>query len=150
MEHYFKVKSTVNLGLAISSGLIMALFGVNYWLLWACLFFALNYISYVGSIVACVPPILVAAFQLPSHLAALVFASLLVANRFLWIDFLEIRFSGKRLNIDSVLMFLWLAYWGWVWGVVGLVLAFPMLNSLKIILASIESTTGWAVVMSED
>jgi predicted PurR-regulated permease PerM len=128
----------------------MAVFGVKYWLLWTCVFFALNYITYVGSIAACIPPILVAALQLPSHLAALIFACLLVANRFLWIDFIEIRFSGKRLNIDSVLMFLWLAYWGWVWGVVGLVLAFPMLNSLKIILASIESTTGWAVVMSED
>jgi predicted PurR-regulated permease PerM len=45
---------------------------------------------------------------------------------------------------------LWLAYWGWVWGVIGLILAFPMLTSLKIVLESLESTRGLAVLMSDE
>jgi predicted PurR-regulated permease PerM len=58
--------------------------------------------------------------------------------------------AGRHLNIDSILLFLWLAYWGWVWGVIGLILAFPMITSLKIVLEHLESTRGWAVLMSEE
>ena len=73
-----------------------------------------------------------------------------MANRLLWIDYIEIRLSGKHLNIDSVLLFLWLAYWGWFWGVLGLILAFPMIVSLKIVLEHLEATKSWALLMSED
>jgi predicted PurR-regulated permease PerM len=79
-----------------------------------------------------------------------VLAGLILLNRFVWIDYIEVRMSGKHLNIDSILLFLWLAYWGWVWGVVGLILAFPMVTSLKIVLEHLESTRGWAVLMSEE
>jgi predicted PurR-regulated permease PerM len=73
-----------------------------------------------------------------------------VLNRFVWIDYVEIKLSGRHLNIDSVLLFLWLAYWGWVWGVIGLILAFPMLTSLKIVLEHLDGTRHWAVLMSEE
>jgi predicted PurR-regulated permease PerM len=66
----------------------------------------------------------------------------------LWIDWVEIRLSGKHLNIDSVLLFLWLAYWGWSWGVLGLILAYPMIASLKIVLEHLEAPRG--LLMSEE
>jgi predicted PurR-regulated permease PerM len=77
-------------------------------------------------------------------------AALIVLNRFVWIDYIEVRLAGQHLNIDSILMFLWLAYWGWVWGVIGLILAFPMLTSLKIVLENLKGTQGWVVLMSEE
>jgi len=73
-----------------------------------------------------------------------------VVNRFLWIDYVEIRLSGKHLNIDSVVLFLWLACWGWTWGVPGLILAYPMIASLKIVLENLENTKEWAVLMGEE
>jgi predicted PurR-regulated permease PerM len=149
MERYVRVKSFVNFGLGFSSGLLVLFFGLDYWLLWACLFFVLNYITYLGSIVACVPPIVQAYLQLNPFVAT-VFAALLVFNRFAWIDYIEIRYSGQQLNLDSILLFLWLAFWGWAWGVIGLILAIPMLTTLKIILASNEKTAHWAVLMSEE
>jgi predicted PurR-regulated permease PerM len=58
--------------------------------------------------------------------------------------------ADRHMNINPILLFLWLAYWGWMWVVVGLILAFPMLTSLKIILEHLEGTKGWAVLMGED
>ncbi len=107
-------------------------------------------ITYIGSILACVPPVVLAYLDLDSPIAATALAALVVLNRFVWIDYIEIRMSGKHLNIDSILLFLWLAYWGWVWGVIGLILAFPMITSMKIVLEHLESTRGWAVLMSEE
>ena len=75
---------------------------------------------------------------------------LLVVNRLLWIDFVEIRMSGKELNLDPTLMFLWLSYWGWAWGVLGLLLAYPMLAAVKIVLTHVKGGEGWAVLLSED
>jgi predicted PurR-regulated permease PerM len=150
VERFMQVKTVVSLGMGLSAALLMYLFGLRGWLLWGILFFAFNYITYIGSIVACVPPVVLAYLDLPSLTAATALAGLVVLNRFVWIDYIEIRMSGKHLNIDSILLFLWLAYWGWVWGVIGLILAFPMVTSLKIVLENLESTRGWAVLMSEE
>ena len=150
VERFIQVKTLVSVGMGGSAALLMYLFGLHGWLLWGILFFAFNYITYIGSIVACVPPVVLAYLDLDSTVAATALAALIVLNRFVWIDYIEIRMSGKHLNIDSILLFLWLAYWGWEWGVIGLILAFPMVTSLKIVLEHLESTRGWTVLMSEE
>lgn len=150
MERFMKVKTLVSLGMGATAAAIMYLFGLDHWLLWGFLFFALNYITYIGSMAACVPPVVLAYLDLESPVWATVLAALIVVNRFVWIDYVEIRMSGKHLNIDSVLLFLWLAYWGWAWGVFGLILAYPMIASLKIVLEHLESTKEWAVLLGEE
>jgi predicted PurR-regulated permease PerM len=40
---------------------------------------------------------------------------------------------GRSLALNPVIIFIWLIFWGWVWGVVGAVIAVPMLAILKII-----------------
>ncbi|NBT14210.1 MAG: AI-2E family transporter [Planctomycetia bacterium] len=150
MERFMAVKTIVGLGMGATAGLLMYGFGLDHWLLWAFLFFASNYITYIGSIVACIPPIVMAFLDLNSVTAAVVLGVLLVANRMLWIDFVEIRMSGKELNLDPTLMFLWLSYWGWAWGVLGLLLAYPMMAAVKIALTHMKGAAGWAVLLSEE
>jgi predicted PurR-regulated permease PerM len=150
MESFMRIKTLVSLGLGFSTAVLMYLFDLPQWLLWGFLFFALNYITYIGSIAACAPPIVMAFLEFPSPLQATILSVLIVGLRFLWIDWIEIRWSGKHLNIDSALLFLWLAYWGWVWGVLGLILAYPSIVAVKIVLEHLPNTKGWAVLMSED
>jgi len=150
MERFMAVKTIVGLGMGATAGLLMYAFGLDHWLLWAFLFFASNYITYIGSIVACIPPIVMAFLDLNSVMAAVVLGGLLVANRLLWIDFVEIRMSGRELNLDPTLMFLWLSYWGWAWGVLGLLLAYPMMAAVKIALTHVKGAAGWAVLLSEE
>ncbi len=150
MERFMAVKTVVGLGMGATAGLLMYAFGLDHWLLWAFLFFASNYITYIGSIIACVPPILMAFLDLGSVTTAVILSLLLVANRLLWIDFAEIRMSGKELNLDPTLMFLWLSYWGWAWGVLGLLLAYPMMAAVKIALNHMQGGVGWAVLLSEE
>jgi predicted PurR-regulated permease PerM len=150
MQQYMKVKTLTSLGLAATMAPIMWLFGLQYWLLWAFLFFALNYITYLGALVALIPPILLALLQFDEPWTALIMGALLIVNRLLWIDYFEVRFSGKQLNLDPLLVLLSLVYWGYFWGVIGMILAVPMLTSLKIILANIESTKHWATLLSDE
>ena len=149
MERFMMVKTLIGAGMGLSAGAIMWACGLDHWPLWAFLFFAANYVTAIGSWAACVPPIVMA---LVDHgvVSAAVLAALIVANRIFWIDFLELKFSGKQLNIDPTLLFLWLSYWGWAWGILGLILAYPMMAAVKISLRHLGGAHGWAELLSDD
>jgi len=150
MEKFMVVKTATGVGMAVSAAIIMYGFGLDHWMLWAFLFFALNYITYIGSAVACVPPLVMAHLDLDSLMMAALLSALVVLNRIFWIDFFELRMSGKQLNLDPTLLFLWLSYWGWAWGILGLILAYPMLAALRIVLDHIGGLSGWAILLSDE
>jgi predicted PurR-regulated permease PerM len=77
-------------------------------------------------------------------------ALFLTANRFLWIDYVEVRANGKQLDLGRILLLVSLAYWGWFGGVLCLPLAVPMLARLKIGLAQFDCTRRWALLISEE
>jgi len=149
IKGYLVVKTGISLGLGITTGLLCYFFGVDFWPLWALVMFLGNYITYVGSIVALVPPIVLAFLQL-SPITATVFAGVFTGVRFLWIDYLEMRFSGKQLNISPLILLLSLAIFGLLWGVVGMVLAVPIVTATKIILFNFQSTRHLAILGSEE
>jgi len=150
MERFMMVKTVVGLGMAVTSAIIMWSFGLDHWLLWAFLFFASNYITYIGSIAACLPPCVMAFLDLDSTAFAVVLGILIILNRLFWIDFVELKMSGRQLNLDPTLLFLWLAYWGWSWGILGLILAYPMMAAVRIALLHIEEARGWSVMLSDE
>ena len=124
--------------MAAVTGLIGWAFGLDFWFLWAVLTFLANYVTYVGSVVACVPPIAVAFLQFSSPVAATVLAALVVANRLFWIDYVEIMLTGKRLNVSPLLLLFAIVAFGWLWGVVGMVLSVPLVMAVRIVLLSFE------------
>ncbi len=150
IKQYMLVKTFVSFGMGVTTGLAMWLVGVSYWPLWAFFFFALNYITYIGSIVALIPPVAVGLVSFESPWAVIPIAVLLTLIRFFWIDYVEIHLSGQRLNISSVLVLLSLAFWGAIWGLVGLILAVPMLTTVKITLWNFKSTRKYAILISEE
>jgi predicted PurR-regulated permease PerM len=150
IKRYLVAKTGVSLGLGATTGVLAYLFGLDFWPLWAVLMFLANYITYVGSIVALVPPIGLAYLQFNSPAGATVLAGLLIASRIFWIDYVEIRFTGRRLDISPLLLLLALALFGWLWGVVGMVLAVPLVTAAKIILFNFERSKHFAILVSEE
>ena len=49
--------------------------------------------------------------------------------------------------ISPLVMLLWLMLWGFLWGIAGLLLAVPMLASLKIVAERVEGWHGWAKII---
>ena len=150
MERFMVVKTAAGVGMAVSAGMIMYLFGLDHWMLWAFLFFAANYITYIGSMAACIPPLVMAYLDLDNAAIATLLSALIVLNRVFWIDFFELRMSGKQLNLDPTLLFLWLSYWGWAWGILGLILAYPMMAAVRITLEHLGGLQGWALLLSDE
>lgn len=150
IEQYLRVKTGVSFGLGVTTGLIGMLFGLDFWLLWAGFMFISNYVTYIGSMVALVPPIAIGFLQFDSTLAAAILAGLLIANRFFWIDYAEIKLSGQQLNVSPVILLLSIGLFGAMWGVIGMVLAVPVVTSVKIALSQFDSTSHLASLLSEE
>ena len=66
---YVVVKTGVGFGTGVCAGLVMLLFGIDLWFTWALLTFLLNYVPYIGSLLATIPPI-VLGFILPRSVHA--------------------------------------------------------------------------------
>ncbi len=63
---YLALVRAGGVGMAVSGAVIMYGFGLDHWMLWAFLFFAMNYITYIDSVAACVPPLVMASLDLDS------------------------------------------------------------------------------------
>lgn len=156
IEQYLRIKTGVSFGLGITTGLIGMFFGLDFWLLWAGFMFISNYVTYIGSMVALVPPIAIAFLQIGPNsppgatTGAIIMTTLMIANRFFWIDYVEIKFSGQQLNVSPVILLLSIGLFGALWGVIGMVLAVPLVTSVKIALSQFESTSHLASLISED
>ena len=145
---YVVVKTGVGLGTAGITGVILFLFGIDLWFTWALLTFILNYVPYIGSLIATIPP-LILGFVTLLPLAWFIMLILLVSNQQLWGSIIETKWAGRALDISPVLLLLTTAYSYWVWGILGMVLVVPFTVIFKIVLENIEPTRPIAILLAE-
>jgi hypothetical protein len=145
---YVVVKTGVGFGTGVCAGLVMLLFGIDLWFTWALLTFLLNYVPYIGSLLATIPPLLLGFILLePSML--LILTVLLLTNQQLWGNVIETRWAGRALDISPVLLLVVTAFSFWVWGIIGMILSIPLVVILKIVLENIDATRPLAILLSE-
>lgn len=149
VTQYLAVKTFCGLLAAVLSVIVLAAFGVDFYILWGFLMFLLNYIPYLGSLVAVALPIVLSFLQL-EPLAAIVVTILLIAIQQVIGMFLEPRMAGRRLQVSPLLILLSLSFWGLLWGVVGMILAVPLLVLVKAILDNIRETRPLATLMANE
>ncbi len=145
---YIIVKTGVGVGTASIAGVILFLFGIDLWFLWALLTFILNYVPYIGSLVASVPPILLGFIMLEPG-TVIFMGILLIVNQQIWGNIIETKWCGSKLDISPVLLLIVAAFGFWLWGIIGMVLSVPFVVIFKIILENIEPTRPIAILMSE-
>ncbi len=132
---------------AVSVGFIL-LFGVDFAVFAGLLIFTLNFIPNIGSIIATAFPILICfveygySWRVPGLLVCLVSVQMFFGN------FLEPFLMGRGLNLSPLVVILSLIFWGWVWGIIGMVIAVPLTSTLVIVFENIEPLRPIAIMMS--
>ena len=126
----------------------MLIFGIDLWFTWALLTFLLNYVPYIGSLLATIPPILL-GFILLDPALLLLLTALLLTNQQLWGNIIETRWAGRALDISPVLLLVVTAFSFWVWGIIGMILSIPLVVILRIVLENIDATRPLAILLSE-
>jgi predicted PurR-regulated permease PerM len=145
---YVRVKTIVSFGTAFVTAIILFTMGVPGWFLWSALTFILNYVPIIGSLIAMIPPSILAILLLDPTVAIAVI-TVLIINQQIWGQFIENKMFGSSLDISPIVLLLVTVFWYWLWGIMGMVLAIPMAVVVKIILSKIPETRPISILLSE-
>ena len=139
VNRYIAIKTTVSLATGAFVGLSLWIIGVDFPLLWGVLAFLLNYVPNIGSVLAAIPPMLLAGLQLGFGSLAATMIVFLAVNVVMG-NVVEPRFMGRTLGLSTLVVFLSLVFWNWMLGPVGMLLSVPLTMTVKIALEANPST----------
>jgi predicted PurR-regulated permease PerM len=137
IQNYLIVKTLISLATALVGMGLMFAFGVDFVLVCGILLFLMNFIPNIGSIIASTIPIIVMVLQTGLDFRLIMFSSLIIATQMLFGNILEPRFQGNRLNLTPIIVLISLIFWGWLWGVVGMLICVPLTSAINIILKQV-------------
>ena len=127
------MQSLVNLIYGITAGLGLYALGVPYPLVWATLGAALRFIPYVGPVIGAGAPILVSLAALPGWWGPLWVVSLFVVLELFTNLVLETVLYAGAAGVSQVALLVSLAFWTWLWGPLGLLMATPLTVCLVVL-----------------
>lgn len=146
IQRYMAIKTLISLGTGVSVSVWLLILGIDFALLWGVFAFLLNYVPNIGSILAAVPAVLLAYIQFGAGKAVLVASGYLVINLVAG-NVIEPRVMGRGLGLSTLVVFLSLIFWGWVFGPVGMLLSVPLTMTLKLALQSRDDTRWMAMLL---
>ena len=150
-QRYLGIKTAVSLVTGLLAGFLCWAAGVDFFLLWGILAFVMNFIPAVGSLIASIPPILLALIAKdggPTD-AVVVAGGYGLINMFLD-NFVQPTLLGKRFGLSILVVVLCVLFWGWLWGVIGIVLAVPLTMILKVVLDNSDEFRWVAVAIGQE
>lgn len=150
ISRYLGSISLINLALGVAVGLAMWLLGMPMALLWGALAFLLNYIPFVGNILSVVLIGAVALVTYDSLWWAAVPPAVVIALMTIESNVLTPVIVGRRLELNQVSQLIMVAFWTWLWGVPGAILAVPFLVVVKAVCDNVESLQTLGSFLSGD
>ncbi|MDJ0939302.1 MAG: AI-2E family transporter [Woeseiaceae bacterium] len=150
LGRYLGIKTLVSAATGFLAWLLTWSIGLDYPLLWGMLAFLLNYVPTIGSIIAAIPPVLLAVVQFGGVAEATATMLGFMAINITFGNFIEPRLMGYGVGISPLVVFIGLFFWGWVFGPVGMLLSVPLTMTLKLTLESDESTRWIAILIGSE
>jgi AI-2 transport protein TqsA len=150
MVGYLRAKVKASLFLAVPVTLLLWAFGVKFALMWGVLTFFFSFIPYLGMILGCAGPILLAFLQMDSFGQPALVAGLLIAIHLVASNFVEPALTGKAVGLSPLVVLVTLAFWGLCWGLIGMILAVPLTVMIKIVLENRPFTRPFARLIGEE
>jgi predicted PurR-regulated permease PerM len=133
VSRYLSTVTLINGCLAAVVSLAMFLLDMPNPILWGVMAGALNFIPYLGAITSTVVLSLVALLSFYDVWQALRVPLIFIGLTSIEGLLITPLIVGRRLTLNPVVIFIWLTFWGWMWGAPGALLAVPMLATFKIL-----------------
>lgn len=149
IQKYLFIKTIASACTGLLAWWLCASLDVPFAFLWGVVAYVLNYIPTIGSIVAAIPPILLALI-LGSWSDTFLVASGYIAINFMIGNGIEPIFLGKQFGIATSVVLLSVLLWGWVWGTAGMFLAVPITVLIKLALENSRDLYWVAAIIDDD
>lgn len=137
---FIKVKFLVSFLTGIGTGLACYFFDVSFPIFWGLFAFIINFVQMVGSFITVILLSIFAFVELEISSVLLFFIISITSVQILFGAILEPIFMGKSFSINIIAVLVMLMFWGFIWGVPGLIMAIPITVFIKIILEQFPRT----------
>lgn len=138
VSRYLLTVTLINLTEGVLVGIAMYLIGMPDPVLWGVMAGLLIYIPYLGPLVGISVVAIVAVVTLDNIQIALLAPVVYLSIEIVQGQFVTPMVLGARFSMNPVVIFIWLMFWGWLWGIVGALIAVPLLTVFKILCDQIE------------
>jgi AI-2 transport protein TqsA len=148
IRRYITTMTAISTITAVLVGCVLWALGLHMAWLFAFVVFLLCFIPSIGSIVATILPLPVALTQF--HDPWMILATIAIPGAIhLFIgNFITPKLMGRGMELHPVTVLLALAFWGLIWGIVGMVLAMPIVATLRIVLSRFNTTRPLANLLA--
>jgi len=145
---FIKVKFIISLFTGLGFSLACYAFGVSFPIFWGLFAFSINFVQMVGSVISVASLSLFAFIELDPTGILLFFILTITLVQLIMGGVLEPIFMGKSFSINVITILVMLMFWGFLWGVPGMILCIPITVFLKIILEQFPKTKFIADLMT--
>lgn len=147
MSRYLLITTSISLTVGTATWAFLAIIGMPNPLLWGAMAALLNFIPYLGALVTIVLIGIVALASFPGMEQVLLACGGFLAINLMESNFLTPVVLGRKMPLNTVAIFLSLLFWGWVWGLAGIIMAVPITVMIQVISAHSERFRGLAILL---
>ncbi|MCF6350959.1 MAG: AI-2E family transporter [Flavobacteriaceae bacterium] len=145
---FIKVKFIISFFTGLGFTLACYFFDVNFPIFWGLFAFVINFVQMIGSVISVVFLSLFAFVAIDVTSTFLFFILVITLVQVIMGAVLEPIFMGKSFSINVITILVTLMFWGFLWGIPGLILAIPITVFIKIIFEQFSKTKVIADLMS--
>ncbi|WP_137931414.1 AI-2E family transporter [Mesorhizobium comanense] len=132
ISHYLLTVAVINAGLGTVIGLGLWALGLPNPLVWGAAAALLNFLPYVGALMTIMLVAVIALISFDTISYALLAPGFVLLCDIVEGQFVTPMVVGRRLEINAVAIFIAIAFWSWLWGFVGALMAVPLLVVVKV------------------
>lgn len=140
LQTFIKVKVIISFFTGLGFTLACYFFDVSFPIFWGFLAFSINFIQMIGSIISVILLSLFAFLEIDSTTTLLFFILSISLVQIIMGSILEPVFMGKTFSINVLTIVIMLLFWGFIWGIPGMILSIPLTVFIKIILEQFPKT----------
>lgn len=148
VARFILVKFLMSLFTGIGFSVICIIFDISFPLFWGLFAFAINFLQMIGSVISTVVASLFVIVEITAPGTILLIILLFTGVQVLFGAVLEPILMGKSFSINIVSILVMLMFWGFLWGIPGLILSIPMTVLIKTLLEQFPNTRVLAQLMS--
>ena len=149
MTKYLMLKAVISLLTGFLYYLTAIVTNLDFALVWGVLAMLLNFIPTIGSIVVTVGTIIMAIIQFMPQWGYIIYVGIIMVSIEMVIgNIIDPKLQGVQLNISPIMILVSLAFWGYIWGLVGMFLAVPLTSMMQIVCANIPALKPVAIFLS--
>lgn len=150
VKDYIAGKTLLSFIQAVVLGTFLWICGVDFYVIWGFMFFLSDFIPNIGSLIVTVLVAITTLLQFESLTMPVIIVAVLIIIQNLKGNILEPKIFGQRLDLSPLLLFFSLIFWGYIWGIVGMILSVPIMSIIKITFMNIPTMKPYAILMSNN